>query len=54
MTSVTDNFCHFTPLITQTIKILKELKKAWRYHNFTPVYQKSLSYAILFLRYGGA
>ena len=26
-------------------------KKAWRYHHFTQVYQKSWSYAILFLRY---
>ena len=29
----------------------KKWKKAWRYH-FTQVYQKSWSYAILFLRYG--
>ena len=26
-------------------------KKAWKYHNFTQLYQKSRSYATLFLRY---
>ena len=31
----------------------KKLKKnTWRYHHFTQVYEKSWSYAILFLRYG--
>ena len=31
----------------------KKLKKTpWRYHHFSTVYQKSWSYAILFLRYG--
>ena len=29
----------------------KNEKKAWRYHHFTQVYQKSWSYGILFLRY---
>ena len=29
----------------------KKKKNAWRYHHFTQVYQKSRSYAILFLRY---
>ena len=33
-------------------KFLKNEKNAWRYHYFTQVYQKSWSYAILFLRYG--
>ena len=35
-------------------KIQKNEKKknAWRYHHFTQVYQKSWSFAILFLRYG--
>ena len=46
-------FCPFTVLTTQKIRILKKNKKnAWRYHNFTQVYQKSLSYAIVFLIYG--
>ena len=43
-------FCPFTT--TQKIKILKNWKNTWRYHHFTQVYQKSWSYAILFLRYG--
>ena len=30
----------------------KNEKICWRYHHFTHVYQKSWSYAILFLRYG--
>ena len=30
----------------------KMKKHTWRYHNFTQLYQKSWSYAILFLRYG--
>ena len=30
----------------------KKNQKNWRYHHFTQVYQKSWSYAILFLRYG--
>ena len=46
-------FCPFTPLTTRKTKILKKLKKnPLRYYHFTQVYQKSLSYAILFLRYG--
>ena len=52
-------FCLFTPppqpspppLATQKIKILKNEKNAWRYHNFTKLYQKSWSYATLLLRY---
>ena len=39
------------PLATQKIKILKNEKNAWRYHNFTKLYQKSWSYATLLLRY---
>ena len=34
----------------ENIKI--KLKKAWIYHHFTKVYQKSWSFAILFQRYG--
>ena len=45
-------FCTFTPLTAQKIKISEKWKKTWRYHHFTQVYQKSWSYAILFLRYG--
>ena len=42
----------FTPITAQKMKISKKWKKAWRYHHFTQVYQKSWSYTILFLRYG--
>ena len=48
-------FCPFTPLTTQKIKIKKKKKNdknSWRYHHFTKMYQKSSSYATLFLRYG--
>ena len=45
-------FCPFTPLTTQNIKILKNLKNAWGYYHFTQVYKKLGSYAVLFLRYG--
>ena len=45
-------FCPFTPLTTWKIKILKNWKKPWKNHHFTQVYQKTWSYAILFLRYG--
>ena len=44
-------FCPFNPLTARKIKIIKKWKKRWRYHHFTIVYQKSWSYAILFLRY---
>ena len=48
-------FCPFTSLSAQKIKILKKWKKkkkpSWRYHS-TIMYQKSWSYAILFLGYG--
>ena len=33
-------------------KLKKNEKNPWRYHHFTIMYQKSWSYAILFLRYG--
>ena len=34
------------------IKISKKWKNAWRYHNFTPAYQKSWLDDVWFLRYG--
>ena len=43
-------FCPFTLLTTRKIKILKKWKNTWRYHHFTLVWQKSWSYAALFLR----
>ena len=43
-------FRYFAPLTNQKLKKMK--KKAWRYNHFTQVYQKSWSYAILFLGYG--
>ena len=58
--SVTDRIaCYFGPFFTllahlktpQKSKYWKNGKNDWRYH-FTQVYQKSWSYAILFLRYG--
>ena len=39
------------PLKTPKIKILKNEKRCWRYHNFTHVYHKSQSYDVLFLIY---
>ena len=44
-------FWLFTSLTSQKIKVKKNEKSSWRYH-FTQVYQKSWTYAILFLRYG--
>ena len=45
-------FCPFASLTARKIKIKKTYEKnAGRYHHFTIVYQKSWSYAILFLRY---
>ena len=43
-------FALFAPLTVQKIK--KKEENTWRYHHFTQVYQKSRSYALLFLRYG--
>ena len=46
-------FCPFTSQQPEKLKFKNNNKKkdAWRYHHFTMVYQKSWSYAILFLRY---
>ena len=46
-------FCPFTfpnKLKNQNFKKLKKI--SWRYHHSTQVYQKSSSYAALFVRYG--
>ena len=45
-------FCLSTSLTAQKIKTKKKETNTWRYHHFTTVYQKSWSYAMLFLRYG--
>ena len=45
-------FCPFPSLTAQKIKIKKNKKNTRRYYHFTIVYQKSWSYAILFLGYG--
>ena len=52
-------FCHFGLLFAplphwqpKKSKFWKNETNTWRYHHFTQVYQKSWSYAILFLRYG--
>ena len=39
-------FCPFTPLTTWKIKILKIKNKAWIYHHFSQVDQKSSSYML--------
>ena len=44
-------FCPFTPITAQKMIFFKQ-KNTWIYHHFTQVYQKSWSYAILFLRSG--
>ena len=47
---------HFLPFyhpnIPKSEYFTKMKKKAWRYHHLTHVYQKSRSYAFLFLIYG--
>ena len=43
------NFCPFTPLTAQNNN--NSNKTTWIYDHFTQMYQKSWSYAILFLRY---
>ena len=45
-------FCPFAPNNPENQNFEKMKKSACRYHNSTKVYQKSWSYAILFLRYG--
>ena len=46
-------FCPFTPLTAQKNQNFEKIKKnTWRYHHFTQMYEKSWSYAMLFLRYG--
>ena len=45
-------FSPFTTITAWKIQIYKKWKKTWIYHHFTQLYQKSWSYAILFLRYG--
>ena len=49
---ILDNFLPIYPVKTWKFKILKNERKPWRYYHFTQVYQKSGSYAKLFLRYG--
>ena len=44
-------FCPVTPLTFPKTKILKKWKNVMRYHDFTQVYQRTWSYATLFLRY---
>ena len=44
-------FCHFTPLTTWKIKILKNWKKVWRYYHSTHVYHKWQWNDVWFLRY---
>ena len=46
------NFCPFTPLAAQRMKISKNEKNNWGYHHFTQLYQKLWLQAFLFLRYG--
>ena len=41
------NVCHFGPLI----KVLKKIKKTWRYYHVTQVCHKWQSYDVWFLRY---
>ena len=51
--AILDHFLFFYPPDNTKNQNFKKLEKnAWRYHHFTQVYQKSWSYAILFLRYG--
>ena len=46
------HFLLFYPLLTQKIKIGKNVKSTWRYYPFTYVHHKSRSYDVWFLRYG--
>ena len=46
-------FCPFTPLTAWKMKNSKKNEKhPWKYHHFAQVYQKSLLYAVLIMRYG--
>ena len=46
-------FFPFYPINNPKNENFKKMKKnTWIYHYFTQVYQKSWSYAIMFLRYG--
>ena len=51
-------FCHFEPFFTlsppstKKTKVLKKIKKAWKYHPFTNVHHKWRSYDVRFLSYG--
>ena len=44
-------FAHLPPKNPKSQHFEKMKKNAWRYYHFTQVYQKSGSYAVLFLRY---
>ena len=48
------HFLSFYPPTSLKNENFKKMKKknTWIYHHFTQVYQKSWSYAILFMRYG--
>ena len=46
-------FSLLLPKQPEKSKFWKTEKRIWRSHHFIHVYQKSRSYAILFLRYGG-
>ena len=52
---ILDRFLYFYPpnnSKNQNFIKMKKKKKSWRYYHFTQVYQKSWSYALLFLWYG--
>ena len=51
--SFLDHFLPFLSYQSKNSKFWKNLKNTWRYCRYTQVYQKSLSYATLFLRYDG-
>ena len=46
------DFWLFFALLLEKWKFQKKEKNTWGYHHFTQLYQKSWSYATLFLRYG--
>ena len=45
-------FCPFTPQQPKKPKFWKNVKKSWRFHHFTYVYQQLWSDDVQFLRYG--